>query len=103
MSVMVAVQVPVEEAADLDALSSQMSAGGNVTTVRPFDGAAMAQIIVPVTVASLAFLKVWLKARVDQRKNVKIVKDGVEYTGLNDEQVDRVLGIIEAETAEDES
>jgi hypothetical protein len=97
---MVAVQVGVDDVNDLAELAANESGSSDVTTVRPFDGTTAAQLLVPLVPGGFAFFRVWVKARVETRKSVKIVKDGIEYTGLSDGQIDRVLDLIERELAD---
>jgi hypothetical protein len=47
----------------------------------------------------VALLRTWIKTRAEQRKHVRIVFEGMEVSGLNDQQVDRMLTIIERRTA----
>lgn len=94
MKPVVLVQVPGGDATDLDELAEHFTSPER-TTVEPFDGEAVVQAVLALTGVSIPALGAWLTARVQTRKNFKVVSDGVELSGYSVEEVRQILQVLE--------
>ena len=101
MTVTIAVQVTADDQDELITLAQSQPGSSDVATIRPFDGTTMCQIVVPMATSGLAMFKIWMKSRVELRKNTKIVRDGIVYDGLTEAQVDKILLMLGKELKDD--
>jgi hypothetical protein len=94
MDTLATVQVPVEDAGELDALGT-LSDGEEVEIVHPFDGGAVAQVVITLSTAALPFFKSWMDARVKARKSFEFRYKGRRFKGATADDVIKILKAIE--------
>lgn len=90
--------VPPAEAAELEELKATVEGTSQVVEARPFDGVVVAQILVPLTLATIPVLKAWLTARFDHRKSQTVVVRGMKFTGYSAEEVKELFESLDQQT-----
>jgi hypothetical protein len=58
---------------------------------RGIDGAALVQVLVPVSAGALAVLRSWIMARATTRQNIELVVNGHRFRGLSADELERLL------------
>jgi outer membrane biogenesis lipoprotein LolB len=98
MALDLSVQVPVDEAASLHELLQRLAVDADTAQLHPFDGEAVVQSVIALTGASIPVLRLWLRARVAERKSYRVVYDGTEYVGYTADEVERLVEALKADT-----
>lgn len=91
------VQVPLDEAASLRELLRHLDVHADTSQLHPFDGETVIQSVVALTGASIPVLRLWLRARVAERKTFRVVYDGTEYVGYTVDEVERLVEALKAD------
>ena len=97
MVVLMSVQVPEVDEDDLASLARDLKAPASFGIVRPFDGQALLQTLLPLTIATIPIVTTWLKSRVERAKVYKIVVGGVEISGYSAHEAEAILTQLQAE------
>jgi hypothetical protein len=97
MSLSLSVQVPVDEAASLRELLRNLTVDADTVQLHPFDGETVVQSIIALTGASIPVLRLWLRARVAERKTFRVVYDGTEYAGYTADEVERLVEVLKSD------
>jgi hypothetical protein len=101
MALTVSVQVPTGDSESLTELLRTLGVQADIIQLHPFDGETAVQSVIALTSATIPALRIWLRARVDQRKTYRIVYDGTEYTGYTVDEVERLMKTLKAETGDE--
>lgn len=96
------IAVPTEDEAELTALSNALHDETTTLDSKPFDGATVIQLLVPVTAASIPVLTTWIKARFEHRKNQSISYKGMKFTGYSPDEVEQLMELLEGEDFSDD-
>ncbi|WP_146081670.1 hypothetical protein [Clavibacter michiganensis] len=91
----VLISVPAEDAKDLAHLQEMLSEPGQLIESKPFDGVLMLQILVPVTLASVPVLKLWIKSRFELRQTQSVSINGMNFTGYSPKEIEQIAKILE--------
>lgn len=86
--------------AELRKLAHALSTTEEPVEVSPFDGASALQLIASVSAVSFPYFRMWVNSRTAARKQFKVVIDGVELTGYNEAEADRIIQTVQKATAD---
>lgn len=100
MSTRVLVQVPVEDARDLEQLAERVGQPAALSDSRAYDGDSLVHLVLVVSATSVPVLKAWIRARVEQRKATKVSYDGMELAGYTPDEVERIIGLLDEISAD---
>lgn len=89
----VIVQVPAGDVDDLERLGAQVG-DDDIAMVHPFDGAAVAELMIVLTTVTLPMLREWVKLRIESRKAVVVVHQGTELRGYDAKDAERLLAVL---------
>lgn len=103
MPVAIAVSVPEDEAEDLRGLEPSFVAPPEQVEAHPFDGEALAQLVGVLSTGGLSTLAVWLRARAKQRKHFRVSVDGMELTGYEVDEAERIIGLLQSKVTDKEA
>jgi hypothetical protein len=95
MNMHVILQVPSADAVALNKLAADMASDASTSTVQPFDGEILTQIVVLLTPIAVPILIAWIKSRATSRKSYQVVIDGVQLTGYTPAEVSRIIDRLE--------
>ncbi|NDZ77252.1 hypothetical protein G3I19_01655 [Streptomyces sp. SID10853] len=99
--IIVAINSNEPQAADeLEVLAHGITTAGERTEQRPFDGEAALQMLIALSVATFPYFRTWIRSRADQRKETKVVVDGLELSGYTEKEVNRILDRVQGKIAE---
>jgi hypothetical protein len=95
------IQCPEADAADFDQLVDELVESGaispsdkpDVVRVHPFDGQVLLEMVLPITTAVLAVVRMWIRARYDQKKSYFVMKDG-DIVTIAGYEPDKALEIL---------
>jgi hypothetical protein len=102
MPIAMLVQVRLDDAADLSEIVETVDGAGPVGSAQPFDGEAVAQVLVLMNAAVFPFFKTWAQGRVAARKGFKVIVNGVELSGYAAEEVASILEHVQREIETDD-
>ena len=94
------VEVPLEDAAALSELHSQLSVSTPIVESEALDGETVLQALVAVTLASLPVLKAWLLARADRAKSTVVSWKGRRFVGYSAKDVAAIAKALEQSLGE---
>jgi hypothetical protein len=82
------IEVPAADQASLDALRASVQ---DQWVVDGLDGESVVQIILLLNITTYRLLRTWILSRNDRVKNVKLVWNGKEFTGLSQKEISALL------------
>jgi hypothetical protein len=103
MNMHIILQVPSTDAVALNKLATDIASDGSTSTVQPFDGEILAQILAALTPTTVPILIAWIRARAASRKSYQVVIDGVQLTGYTPAEVSRIIDRLEMLGSGDEA
>lgn len=90
----IAVQVPADDADELEKLLAELDQEQDLVGSRPFDGQVLVTALVIISGGAFGVLRTWIRARADARKEYRVVVDGMEMTGYSGAEVERILNSL---------
>lgn len=85
--IVAAIEVPLDNEADLVTLSDQLHASQSPAHSRALDGDTVAQLIVTLSGLSVPVLRTWLVTRAQQRKSTVVSWKGRRFVGYSVKEV----------------
>ena len=97
------VQLPVDDARDLEELAQLIDCPQSVGTSRPFDGEVVAQVLVLLGGATFPFFRMWIQGRTETRQNFKVIVNGIEFSGYTATEVTAMLDHVHQQIERDDT
>lgn len=94
-SIQVLVRVDGNEQDSLLELERLQCPGEAPSRITPFDGETLIQSLLTITVATWPFFRAWLKERVDHRRAVSVIHEGIEIRGYTAKELDSLLPALD--------
>jgi hypothetical protein len=94
MADVIILQVPANDANDLERLGAQLGDEEEVEVLHPFDGETIAQLFVLLSGATFPYLRAWVRERIESRKAVVIIHNGTELRGYTADEAERLLASL---------
>jgi hypothetical protein len=93
--------IGVEEADrdDLDSLAGEVGSDPALET-RALDGATIVQVLIPISLATLAVVRAWLLARLEKHKTSSVTWKGRKFVGYSADEVAEIIAALEREVGE---
>lgn len=86
--------------AELRKLAEALSVTEEPVEVSPFDGASALELFVSISAVTFPYFKIWVNSRTANRRKFKVVIDGVELTGYNEAEANKILQTVQKATAD---
>jgi hypothetical protein len=86
--------------ADLEQLRTELPGQVVLVETRRFDGAAVVEALVTITVSALVVVRRWLIERGESQRATTVIVEGMELAGYNADDVATILAALPAPATE---
>jgi len=97
-----AIEVPLDDEAELAALREQLHSAMPPAHSRALDGDTVAQLVVTLTGMSVPVLRTWLVTRAQQRKSTVVSWKGRRFVGYSVQEVAELAELLSRTLDDDE-
>ncbi|MEU7809583.1 hypothetical protein AB0B18_24275 [Micromonospora chalcea] len=99
----VVIKLPSGEQAALQELILALDSDGTPFESRALDGGTLITAIVTITAPTILTLRTWMQARVAEQRGCTAQFDGHTFQGYTDEDISRLVSMLEKQLAEPRS
>jgi hypothetical protein len=96
MPITAVVSVPLSDLKELNDLASATNSAATVES-RALDGATTVQLVIPVTVGTVALLRTWLLSRLERHKTSSVSWRGNVFVGYTPEEIGEIVQSLDAD------